>query len=143
MADLGFRYLDHVTDLIVEADGSTLENAFVNSARGLVNAMFEISNVSPTTEILIEAAGHDMHSLLYNWLEQVLLLMLVDKIVVSDFEVKISENQGRFSIKGSTRGEKIDLDKHGFKIEIKGITYHEMEIKQYSRGAIIRYMLDL
>ena len=143
MAHSGFRYLDHVTDLVIEASGSTIENAFVNSARGLVNVMFEINNVSPTLETLIEATGHDMNNLLYNWLEQVLLLMLVDRIVTSVFKVNIFENQGMFSIKGAAVGEQIDLYKHGYKVEIKGITYHEMEIMKQSGGVTIRFMLDL
>lgn len=143
MTDSGFRYLDHVSDLVIEATGRTMDDAFVNSARGLVDSMFEISNISPNLEVLIEATGHDLKNLLYNWLEKVLLFMLVDEIVISNFKTKIFKNQSSYSIKGNALGEKIDLHKHIFKIEIKGITYHEMEINQHSDGVIIRFMLDL
>jgi protein archease len=143
MVDSGFRYLDHVTDLVIEASGSTIENAFENSARGLVHAMFDIHRFSPALKLLIEASGHDMENLLYNWLEKVLLLVLIEKIVVSNFKVKINEKQGIYSIKGEAMGEKIDLDKHSYKIEIKGVTYHEMEINQHPGVVTVKFMLDL
>ena len=40
-----FRYLDHMTDLIVEAYGNTLPELFENSTLGMINAMFDISNI--------------------------------------------------------------------------------------------------
>ena len=132
-----------MTDVIVEAYGNSLEVAFANSARALVNAMFELSEVIPDKEFDIYAEGHDLESLLYNWLEKVMLLVLVDKIVVSDLKVIISQSNGAYSIKGIAKGEQIDLEKHHYKIEIKGVTYHEMEIKQDCKNVIIRYLLDL
>jgi len=132
-----------MTDVIVEAYGNSLEVAFANSARALVNAMFELSEVIPDKEFDIYAEGHDLEILLYNWLEKVMLLVLVDKIVVSDLKVIISQSNGACSIKGIAKGEQIDLEKHHYKIEIKGVTYHEMEIKQDCKNVIIRYLLDL
>ena len=143
MSATGFRYLDHMTDVIVEAYGNSLEVAFANSARGLVNAMFELSDVIPDREVDIYADGHDLESLLYNWLEKVMLLILLDKIVVSELKVTISECDGTYSIKGVAKGEQIDLEKHRYKVEIKGVTYHEMEIRQDCNEVTVRYLLDL
>lgn len=140
---IGFRYLDHMTDVIVEAYGNTLEDAFANSARGLVNTMFEVSEVIPDMEVDIYAEGHDLKSLLYNWLEKVMLIMLVDNIVVSDSKIIISKCNGIYSINAVAKGEHIDLEKHRYKIEIKAITYHEMEIKQDCKDVTIRFLLDL
>jgi protein archease len=143
MSAIGFRYLDHMTDILVEAYGNSLEVAFANSARGLVNTMFELSEVIPDREVYIYADGHDLESLLYNWLEKVMLLMLIDKIVVSELKVMISECDGTYSIKGVAKGEQVDLEKHRYKVEIKGVTYHEMEIKQECKRVTVRYLLDL
>ncbi|HEX2231434.1 MAG TPA: archease, partial [Nitrososphaeraceae archaeon] len=68
-----FRYLDHMTDVIIEAYGSSLEEAFENSAKGLVNTMFHIKEITPDKEYEIIAKGHDIESLLYDWLEKVML----------------------------------------------------------------------
>jgi SHS2 domain-containing protein len=139
----GFRYLDHVTDAIVEAYGSSLDEAFENSAKGLVNTMIDLEQISPDQEYEIVAKGYDVKSLLYDWLEKVMLGLLIDNIALSDFKVKISENNGNYFLKGIAKGEILDLKRHHYKIEIKAVTYHEMEIKQTESIITIRFLLDL
>ena len=50
-----FRYLDHVTDAIIEAYGSSLDEAFENSAKGLVNTMIDLEQITPDQEYEIVA----------------------------------------------------------------------------------------
>lgn len=138
-----FRYLDHMTDAIIEAYGSTLDEAFENSAKGLVNTMFNIKEITPDQEYEIIAKGYDIESLLYDWLEKVMLRILIDNIVLSDFKVKISESNGNYFLKGIVKGEVLDLQKHHYKVEIKAVTYHEMEIKQKGNIITTRFLLDL
>jgi SHS2 domain-containing protein len=140
---IDFRYLDHMTDAIIEAYGSTLDEAFENSAKGLVNTMFNIKEISPDQEYEIIAKGYDIESLLYDWLEKVMLRILIDNIVLSDFKVKISESNGNYFLKGIVKGEVLDLQKHHYKVEIKAVTYHEMEIKQKGNIITTRFLLDL
>ena len=138
-----FRYLDHMSDAIIEAYGSSLDEAFENSAKGLVNTMFHIKEITPDQEYEIIAKGYDIESLLYDWLEKVMLRILIDHIVLSDFKVKISESNGNYFLKGIVKGEVLDLQKHHYKVEIKAVTYHEMEIKQKGNIITTRFLLDL
>ena len=139
----GFRYLDHVTDAIVEAYGSSLDEAFENSAKGLVNTMIDLEQITPDQEYEIVAKGYDVKSLLYDWLEKVMLGLLIDNIALSDFKVKISERNSNYYLKGIAKGETLDLKKHHYKVEIKAVTYHEMEIKQAENIITTRFLLDL
>lgn len=138
-----FRYLEHVTDAIIEAYGSSLDEAFENSAKGLVNTMFNIKEITPDQEYEIIAKGYDIESLLYDWLEKVMLRILIDNIVLADFKVKISESNGNYFLKGIVKGEVLDLQKHHYKVEIKAVTYHGMEIKQKENIVTTRFLLDL
>jgi|SRR5919199_4101243 SHS2 domain-containing protein len=139
----GFRYLDHITDVVIEAYGNTLDDAFENSARALVNTMFDLKEVSDNDEIKVEAWGHDLESLLYNWLEKVLLVVLIDNIVVSDFKVKISKKNDDYLLVGVARGENMNLRIHHYKVEVKAVTYHEMEIRQEKNKVTTRFLLDI
>jgi len=132
-----------MTDAIIEAYGSTLDEAFENSAKGLVNTMFNIKEITPDQEYEIIAKGYDIESLLYDWLEKVMLRILIDNIVLSDFKVKISESNGNYFLKGIGKGESLDLQKHHYKVEIKAVTYHEMEITQKENIITARFLLDL
>ena len=138
----GFRYLDHMTDAVIEAYGSTLEESFEFAGKALCDTMVDIKTVEPKLEVNIQASGHDIHSLLFDWLDKVMLLLVADGIVMSEFKVKISRNEG-FLLEGIARGEKLNLRRHKYKVEIKAVTYHEMEIKEDSSGATVRFLLDL
>jgi|SRR5215217_5845243 len=170
-----FRYLDHMTDLIVEAYGNTLEELFENSAIGLVNAMFEISKVDVTDSIKIIAEGYDFKSLLYDWIEKIILSLYIDRMIITKFDslsfskrypantnnnnnkkterIITEENElvakdlyfsdsneysskdnAIYKLEGIGKGEIINLEKHEYKVEVKSITYHEMQIKRNQDG---------
>jgi SHS2 domain-containing protein len=46
-------------------------------------------------------------------------------------------------LEGAARGEPLELDRHRYKVEIKAVTYHEMEIKQDKGIITLRFLLDL
>ena len=139
----GYRFLDHMTDAVIEAYGETLEEAFENAAKGLNDTMVDLKTVRPSKEIKITAQGHDLYSLLFDWLDKVMLLLVADGIVMSEFSVKIQHNDGGYSLTGIAKGEKLDLERHYYKVEIKAVTYHEMEIRQEKGKATARFLLDL
>ena len=134
--------MDHMTDAVIEASGSTLEEAFEYAAKALNDTMIDLGTVRPDIEVDIIASGHDIHSLLFNWLDKVMLLLVADGIVLSEFKAKISRNGG-YTVNGHARGEKLDLARHKYKVEIKAVTYHEMQVKEEPSGATVRFLLDL
>jgi len=131
-----------MTDAYIEVQGDTLEQAFELAAKALVDTMVNVSNVSQISEEQITAEGHDLESLLYNWLEAVMLKMLVDRQALSYFKVSVSKHDDRYELKAITKGEPLDLEKHRYKVEIKGVTYHMMKIEQ-NKTVRIRFLLDL
>lgn len=138
----GYRYLDHMTDAVIEAYGSTLEEAFENAARGLNDTMIDLADVAPREKIAISARGDDLHSLLFDWLDKVMLLLVADGFVMSEFKVSIRKNNG-YSLEATAGGEKLDLKRHHYKVEIKAVTYHEMKISQHDNKTTLRFLLDL
>ncbi len=139
----GFRYLEHVTDAYIEAYGDSMEEAFSYAAKGTVNVMFEIKDIQGTSKVNFRIEGVDYYELLFNWLERVNLLIAIDNQVISNFELKISKLDSKYQLTGSGMAETIDIIKHGYKIEIKGVTYHEMEILQQGNQYKVKFILDL
>jgi SHS2 domain-containing protein len=132
-----------MTDAVIEAYGITLEQAFENAAKGLIDTMIDLKTVRPEKEIKFSAKGHDLYSLLFDWLDKVMLLLVADRIAVSQFSIKIKQHNSGYSLEGTARGEPLDLDGHRYKVEIKAVTYHEMEIKQEKGTVTVRFLLDL
>jgi SHS2 domain-containing protein len=135
-----------MTDAIIEAYGSTLDEAFENAAMALCDTMIDLKSVVPKEEFKFSAKGNDLYSLLFDWLDQVMLVLVADRIAMSQFTVKIKDhnnNGGGYLLEGIGRGESLDLDRHHYKIEIKAVTYHEMEIKQEKDIFTAKFLLDL
>ncbi|HLE35239.1 MAG TPA: archease [Nitrososphaerales archaeon] len=139
---MSYRFLEHMTDAYIEVQGDTLEQAFEFAAKALVDTMVNVNSVAPVEEEQIVAEGHDLESLLYNWLEAVMLKLIVDKKALSDFEVFISKHDDKYQLKATVKGEQFDVEKHQYKIEIKGVTYHMMKIEQ-NKTVKMRFLLDL
>ena len=136
-----------MTDAIIEAYGSTMEEAFEKAAMALCDTMIDLKTVLPKRQFKFSAKGHDLCSLLFDWLDQVMLLLVADRIAMSQFSVKIrkqnNNNDNEFLLEGFARGEPLDLDRHHYKVEIKAVTYHGMEIKQEKDVVTVTFLLDL
>ena len=83
-----------------------------------------------------------MKYLLYNWLEEIIILTITDGFAGKRIITTISKDEKEYKINAEIFGETIDLKKHEFKVEIKSPTFHEMKIEQKD-NVIMRYLLDL
>jgi len=139
-----YEFLEHVSDAYIAAYGRTLEEAFQNAAEAMFQTMIETGTVALALEETVTAEGCDREALLYNWLETLLLKFDMEGKVYSKFEVeKIQERDGEFALKATIRGEPYNAEKHKPKVEVKAVTYHQMEIKEQKRRYELKFILDL
>lgn len=136
-----YRYLDHMTDAFIEVTGDTIEEAFENAGISVVDTIVDIKSVENKEEREIEIYANDLKSLLYNWLEEIIILTVTDGFVGKTFNVKITKND-RHHLVAKIIGEEINFEKHHFKMEIKSPTYHLMEIKG-EKPVLMQFILDL
>lgn len=138
---MGYRYLEHTTDAFIEVTANTLEEAFENAGISVVDTIVDIKLVEEKKEKKMEVNGKDLNYLLYNWLEEIIILTITEGFVTKRFSVKLEKNNG-YKLVATLNGEEIDFEKHHFKVEIKAPTFHLMEIKQ-DKGVTMRFLLDL
>ena len=119
-----YEQLEHTADVMIKAHGKTLEDCYGNAAYALFNTMVDATTIAPTKEIDFVQEGHDYESLLYNFLSEFLFLHDTTRLVLCEFDVRIEG----FKIKCMAKGEKLDLEKHRPKTEIKAITYHMLAV---------------
>ncbi len=143
-ASRGFRFLEHVTDAFVEAWGETLAEAFSQAGLALFDTMLDVKSVQTRTNLEVQPNGHDEKELLYNYLEELLLLFEVKQLALGSFTVSsITPSKAGVRLKGKVAGELYDRARHNGKVEVKGITYHLMEIEKYPGKVTVRFLLDL
>jgi SHS2 domain-containing protein len=135
-----FRILEHPADIGFEAFGSTREEVFANAARALFHLMVDLDSVEPRGAVLIEVEGSDPASLLVNWLSELLYLDDAEGWLFSEFEVERLNDR---SLAARARGEKFDRTRHRAKLQVKAITYHQLELEKAPEGWQARVYVDV
>jgi SHS2 domain-containing protein len=122
-----FDILEHTADGKFRAYGKDLEEQFGNALLAMFSFMFKIEDIEPEIKKEVKAAGRDEKALLYNWLEEFLVLLDTDAFIPSKIEnIKIKKAKGGFEIQGSVLGDSADKYEHVG--SVKAVTYAEMEI---------------
>ncbi|MCX8180224.1 MAG: archease [Thermofilaceae archaeon] len=141
----GFRHLPHTADVLIEAWGRSLEEAFEYAALGVFEVMTDTTLVQPRVEVKVTAQGFDLESLLYDWIEQLLVLFDTRQLLFSKFKVEgVREDlTGNLQLEARAWGEEYDPSRHESRTLIKAMTYHAMEIKKEEGFVQLRFVVDI
>ena len=138
---MSYKYLEHATDALIEVNAKTLEDAFSVAGKSVVETIIDSNNIQEIEEKNIKVKGRNLLNLLYNWLEEIVTITIADGFAIRNFSVNIKKNK-EYQIISNISGEKLDIKKHNFKVEIKSPTFHLMEIEENDE-ITMRYLLDL
>jgi len=139
-----FEFLEHTADIYVASYGRNLKEVFKNAALALFEVMTEVKNVEPKIEREVYAEGHDLKSLLYDWLEALIILFETESLLLSRFKIiNLEEKDGVWRLKAKVVGEEFDSSKHLQKVGVKAITYHRMEITEEDGLIVAKFILDI
>ena len=138
---MSYKTLEHATDAIIEVTADNLEEAFQTAGISVIETILDSSKVDETNSKKLVVKGKDLKYLLYNWLEEIIILTITEGFAGKRIMIDILRNEN-YEIHAEVFGEAIDLKKHQFKVEIKSPTFHEMEIEENDK-IIMKYLLDL
>lgn len=119
-----YELLEHTADVMVKAHGRNLEECFANAAYALFDQMVYASRVEPKMDVEFLVEGHDLESLLYNFLSEFLYLHDAKQLVLSEFHVVMEG----FGLRCHAKGERYDPARHGQRHDVKAITYHMLTV---------------
>ena len=134
-----FKFLEHTADIKFQAFGKTLEEVFKNSAI----AMFEVlhkGKVKTSKKLKISVKGRDFESLLYNFLEEFLVLFDSENFFLSKIK-KIKIDKKKFRLEAEISGD--DSKNYEMGSYIKAITYNDMFVSKKKNKWIIQVVLDV
>ena len=138
---MSYKYLEHSTDAFIEVRAKNLEEAFSVAGKSVVETIIDSNNIQEIEEKNVKVKGRNLLNLLYNWLEEIVTITITDGFAIRNFSVNIKKNK-EYQIISNISGEKLDIKKHNFKVEIKSPTFHLMEIEENDK-ITMRYLLDL
>ncbi len=142
--------LDISGDAGIRASGSTIEELFINAARGMYDLITDIEEVRNTETIGISLTHESPEGLLVSWLNELIFLFdargfLGKEILVTDFVFggNVTPNAPPYSISASVSGEKFDPSRHHGKLLLKAATYHKLKIENINGGWTAEIIFDI
>lgn len=136
----GFEIIDHTADIGLAAYGADLKSALANAALGMFSIMTDVRKIDETTARDVEVTADDTKVLLVSWLNELLFICEVEKILFKRFEIyELSDTR----IIAKCYGEKMDPKRHRIKTEIKAATFHMTQIEEKRGGVRVQVLFDI
>ena len=139
-----YEFLEHTADAYIAAYGNDLARAFENAAVAMFDVMTDVEKVSSKVEDSVEVGGTDEYSLLYSWLEALLIKSETNQMLYSKFKIQhILESTKALALEARIWGERFNPEKHLQKVAVKAVTYHRMEIIKEPEKVTLKFILDI
>jgi SHS2 domain-containing protein len=123
------KFIDHTADIAAEISGDSLEELFRAGFEAYMESILEESEIKKEEQQSVNVSADSREELLVNFLNELNFLTLTKKWLPAAIdELNITSNSGIHQLMGILEGESFDETKHEFSIEIKSVTYHQMEI---------------
>lgn len=139
-----YEFLEHTADAYIAAYGRDLNEAFENAAVAMFDVMTQVEVINPKIEDSVTVEAEDEYSLLYSWLEALLIKSETRSLLYSKFKIQqIKYSKENLRLQARIWGEKFDADRHVQKVGVKAITYHRMEIIREAGRVTVKFILDI
>lgn len=135
-----YEIINHTADVGIRAFGKDVNELFENTAYGMFEIIASLNNVTNELETEIEIKDDGLDDMLHDFLSELLFKYEVENILFGKFIVKSLDKKG---LKGTALGEKIDLNRHRIKTEIKAVTYHQLKVKKEENHWIAEVIFDI
>ena len=132
-----FKFLEHTADIKFQAFGGSLEEVFENSALAVKKIMFD-GKVKEKIKKEIKIKGRDNERLMYEFLEELLILLDSEDFILSDIKkIEIKNNVLKVEITGDKASD------YDFNNDVKAVTYNDMFIKKQNNEWVSQVVLDV
>jgi SHS2 domain-containing protein len=135
-----FEIVEHTADVGFRAWAEDVAQLFEHSALALMSIAAEPGTITGHGQYVVTVSGHDYESLLVNWLGEVLYLFDSAHFAAREFAVEeITPEMLRARLVGDPR----DPARHPWKVIVKAITYHGIEVAERNGRWEARVFVDV
>ena len=125
----------------IEVETSTISRAFEEAPLGFSEIITggNLPKGLISNDIIIESDNLD--SLLVHFISYLVVLFDTDLFISGFAKIEISKGEN-FLLKGILKGDIYDQSKHGYGVEIKAVSYHQLLVEE-GPPSRLRVILDL
>jgi len=134
------REVEHTADLGFEIEAPTLPILFERAGLAMLGVMVDLAAVEPRERVSLAVEAEDREALLRDWLQALLVRFQAGGFVASEIAVEaVSER----AVRGWGAGERLDPARHHVYTEVKGVSFHELAVRETAAGWSARVILDV
>lgn len=134
-----YKFLEHTADIKFQAFGKDLEEVFANCVLALGKSIYD-RKVKSKMKKKIKVKGKDLENLLYEFLEEFLVLFDSEGFLVSEIK-KIKVDEKNFGIECEVLGD--SSENYEIEMHVKSVTYNEMFVKKKNNKWVAQVVLDV
>ena len=145
-----FEYLDHPADIILHSWGADISNALSNLTLCMFGYITSLDSISINNTQSIEhgldivGEGHDLHSLIYSYLDEWLFDFHDTGFIPKLVDIsELQRSNTTWRIVSSGKGEVMDINRHPQGTEVKAITYSGMKVEETEDRCDIYVVVDI
>jgi SHS2 domain-containing protein len=135
-----YTVLDHTADLALRVEGTDLKDLFESAGDALIGLMVTGTTAAKPSPLEISLSGQDLADLLVRWLGEILYLLQGESLVVTSVALQVITPE---RLKAVVHSVPFDPEVHEILAEVKGVTYHQVEVKEDRGRWEARVILDI
>ena len=134
-----FEVFEHTADVGIRGWGSDLPELFAAMGRGLFAVIADPDSVHTNLRHPLHLESDSLEDLLHEWLDELNAFHQIHGELYGAFTVNITGNR----LEAMVEGEAIDHDRHGLRVEVKAVTWHDLRIEKTADGYEAFVLLDI
>jgi SHS2 domain-containing protein len=139
----GYRFKEHTADIAITAEGRTLEELFTFFAEGYREVSIDGKCGDEKDRKTISLTADELDELLVDFLSELNYLTLVNKWIFCDIKDMQIVEQDEYKLTAVIEGEPYKEGQYEFKVEIKAVTYHQLNIVRTDQGYLATVVFDI
>jgi len=135
------KNFEHTADIGIEVESETLSGAFEEASLSFSEIITagRLPKADISKKVVLDADNLD--SLFVDFMSYLIVLFDTDFFITGLANLSISKKK-KYILEGDLVGEKYSQSKHGYGVEIKAISYHQLLVHE-GPPARLRVILDL
>ena len=124
-----YKFIEGITcaDICTEVESETLSELFLDSGKAVIEIMGNTETVEGNSDLKVSLQNENIEKLLFEFLEEIILKKDEKNMIFKKIkDLKIDENTGKITF--VLKGDKININKHELRQDVKAITYHHFKL---------------
>ncbi len=134
---MGYRFLGHTADIIIEGTGSNLAEAIEQTALGLIERMGKAKKQKVTFQI--EEKAETLDELVVHSLSSILTECDIHELQPHSFKITEFDSKGEQKLLKA----KLSMGRGKAKDSVKAVTYHNLKVEEKDEEAVVQVLLDI